>query len=98
VQQGRQTVVSVVVTTRRPGRDGVTVASTIEFDLDDPRWTTWLVDAVTSQAREGAWQLCDQLRAQQGASVPGFVPLAAVLPEATAEPASAGVFFFGDRR
>jgi hypothetical protein len=98
VQQGRKTVVSVVLTTRRPGRDGATVTSTIEFDLDDPRWTTWLVDAITGQAREGARQLRDQLSAQQGASVPEFVPLAAILPAATAEPSPTGVFVFGDRR
>ena len=67
-----------------PVRARVTVSTTLEIDLDDPRWQAWLVDSVAGQAKEGARQLRDELIAQQGLPVTGFVPLCAVLPAAGA--------------
>ena len=70
------------------GSDGATtVSTTIEVNTADPRWPTWLVEAITFQAQEGARQLRDQLITQQaipwdGSAQDGFVPLAALLPAA----------------
>ncbi len=62
--------------------DGVSVSTTIEVNTGDPRWPTWLVDAVTFQAQEGARRLRDQMIEQQALPGDGFVPLAAVVPVA----------------
>ncbi len=64
--------------------DGISVSTTLEIDLDDPRWQAWLVDSVAGQAKEGARQLRDEIIMQQGLPVTGFVPLCAVLPAAGA--------------
>jgi len=61
-----------------------TVTTTIEVNITDPRWPAWLVDAITSQAREGARRLRDQLVEQAALPGDGFVPLAAVVPAAEA--------------
>ena len=76
--------VSILLSAGDPDADGVTVSTTLEIDLDDPRWQAWLVDSVAGQAKEGARQLRDELIAQQGLPVTGFVPLCAVLPAAGA--------------
>lgn len=59
-----------------------TVSTTIEVNTGDPCWPTWLVEAVTYQAQEGARRLRDQLVSQHAISGDGFVPLAAVVPAA----------------
>jgi hypothetical protein len=87
VQKGRPETVSVVLTTRRPGHDsGVTVATAVEIDLDDPSWQGRLTEAVTRQARSAASALRDQLLAQQGEHPPDFVPFAAVVPTTAPDP------------
>jgi hypothetical protein len=64
--------------------DGVRVSTTIEVNTGDPRWPTWLVDAVTYQAQEGARKLREHLVEQRALPGDGFVPLAAVVPVAEA--------------
>lgn len=76
--------VSILLSAGDPDADGVSVSTAFEIDLDDPRWQAWLVDSVAGQAKEGARQLRDQLIAEQGLPVTGFVPLSAVLPAAGA--------------
>ena len=75
-------VVKVILVADDPDAGATTVATTLEVNVADSRWPTWLVDAVTTQAREGARRLRDQLFAQQALPGDGFVPLAAVVPTA----------------
>lgn len=72
--------VSIVISADHPDGEDVTVSTTLAVDPGDPRWQTWLVDAVAGQAKEGARRLRDQLIAQAGLPVREFVPLAAILP------------------
>jgi hypothetical protein len=72
----------VVVTLKLAAGDDITVSTTIEVNPADARWQSWLVDAVTARAQEGARRLRDQLAAQHALPAGGFVPLAAVLPAA----------------
>ena len=76
-------VVKVVLVAGDPDTGATTVSATLEVNMADPRWPTWLVDAVTTQAREGARRLRDQLFAQQAIPRDDAVPLAAVVPAAT---------------
>ncbi len=75
-------VVKVVLVAGDPDSGATTVSTTLEVNVGDPRWPTWLVDAITTQAREGARRLRDQLFAQEAIPGDGFVPLAAVVPTA----------------
>ena len=75
-------VIQLLVAAEGPDAAGTTVSTTIEVNITDPRWPTWLVDAITFQAQEGARRLRDQLIEQQAIAGDGFVPLAAVLPAA----------------
>jgi len=76
-------VVKVVLVADDPDAGASTVSTTLEVNVADPRWPTWLVDAVTTQAREGARRLRDQLFAQQAIPGDGCVLLAAAVPVAT---------------
>jgi hypothetical protein len=74
-------VVKVVLVADVPDAGSTTVATTLEVNVADPRWPVWLVDAVTTQAREGARRLRDELYEQRALpETDGFVPLAAVVP------------------
>ena len=79
-------VVQVVLVTEDPQGGSTSVSTTVEVNMADPRWPTWLVDGVTFQAQEGARRLREQLMAQpaiQGSGAgDGFTPLAAVVPAA----------------
>ena len=77
-------VVRVVLSAEGPDAATTTVSTTIEVNTNDPRWPTWLVDALTFQAQEGARRLRDQLIGQQAIAGDGFVPLAAVVRAAGA--------------
>jgi hypothetical protein len=61
-----------------------TVSTTIEVNTADPRWPTWLVDAVTFRAQEAARRLRDQMIEQRAIVSDDFVPLATVVPAAEA--------------
>ena len=82
-------VIRVMLAADDPESGATTIATTIEVNVDDPRWPAWLVDAVTFQAQEGARRLRDQLVEQQaiqgrGFGADEFIPLAAVVPAAQA--------------
>lgn len=76
---------TVTIELRAADADGevVTVSTALDVDQGDPRWQAWLVDAVAGQAKEGARRLRDEMLAQPGRLVDGFVPLAAVTPITT---------------
>ena len=82
VQIGGGMVIQVTLVADGPDAGTTTVSTTIELGTADPRWPTWLVDAVTFQAQEGARRLRDQLVTQQAITGDGFVPLAAFVPTA----------------
>lgn len=70
--------------------DDTTVSTTVQVDLSSPGWPTRLVDTVTCRAEEGARRLRDQLAAERAIpgethAASGFVPLAALVPTASAE-------------
>jgi hypothetical protein len=73
-------VIQVQLVADDPDAGETTVATTFDVDTADPRWPTWLVDAVTFQAQEGARRLRNQLIAQHAIAAGSFVPLAAVVP------------------
>ena len=74
-------VIQVVLVADDP-TGSTSVSSTLEVNMADPRWPTWLVDGVTFQAQEGARRLRAQLMAQPAIPGDGFVPLATVVPAA----------------
>ncbi|MCW5892797.1 MAG: hypothetical protein KIT14_19970 [bacterium] len=76
---------TVTIELRAADADGdvATVSTALDVDQGDPRWQTWLVDAIAGQAKEGARRLRDEMLAQPGRAVGGFVPLAAVTPIST---------------
>ena len=77
-------VVQVLLSAEGSDAATATVSTTIEVNTNDPRWPTWLMDAITFQAQEGARRLRDQLIEQHAIAGDGFVPLAAVVPAAGA--------------
>ena len=66
-------------------RDAISVSTALNIDTQDSRWQAWLVNSITTQAEEGARRLRDQLVARQALPETGFVPLAAVVPDAGSE-------------
>ncbi|HLY38575.1 MAG TPA: hypothetical protein VKU61_11100 [Candidatus Binatia bacterium] len=77
-------VIQLLVAAEGPDAAGTTVSTTIEVNTTDPRWPTWLVDAVTFRAQEAARRLRDQLIEQRAIASDDFVPLATVVPAAEA--------------
>ena len=77
-------VIKLLLAADGPDAASTTVSTTIEVNTNDPRWPTWLVDAITFQAQEGARRLRNQLIEQHAIAGDGFVPLAAVVPAAGA--------------
>jgi hypothetical protein len=82
VQEGRTTTVSIVLDAAGVGEHAITVSTTLEVDLRDPRWQRSLVEGVSAQAFEGALRLRDELLAEVPPARHGFIPLAALLPDA----------------
>ena len=87
VQGDRPIAIQVVLVAEDPEAGPTTVSTTLTVNTADPRWPTWLVDAITFQAQEGARRLRDELRAQpaiqaSSAAASDFIPLAAVVPAA----------------
>jgi hypothetical protein len=60
----------------------VEVQTAMQIDTADPRWPGWVVDAITSQAKEGAKRLVAQLAPPLPLGERSFVPLADVTPVA----------------
>ncbi|MFN8544962.1 MAG: hypothetical protein U0807_12280 [Candidatus Binatia bacterium] len=58
----------------------IAVSTSIQVNPGEPHWQAWLVNAVTTQAHEGAKRLRDQLAARHALPDDGFIPLAAVAP------------------
>jgi hypothetical protein len=77
-------VIQLHLVAEDPDRREIAVSTTIQLDPDTPGWHTWLVDAVASQAEEGARRLRDQLRTRRALAGDPFIPLAAVVPAAGA--------------
>jgi hypothetical protein len=77
-------VIQLLLAVEDSGGKATTVSTSIEVNTGDPRWPAWLVDAITSQATEGARRLRDQLIEQRAIPGDGFVPLEAVVPAAEA--------------
>jgi hypothetical protein len=84
VQNGDTPVTVTVLLLAAGQRDSsrASVSSSIAVPTGVPHWQDWLVDAVTSRAREGAVRLGAQLAPQGALSDHRFVPLAAVVPTA----------------
>ena len=72
-------VIKIDLMTDETADEQIAVSTTIEVHPDDPRWSARLVEAVTTQAEEGARRLCEQLAATV-TPPPRFLPLAAVVP------------------
>lgn len=81
VPGGRFTRVSLLL--EADGDHGVAVSTELRLDLGDPAWPERLVATVCAQATAGARRLRDELLAQTPGPTTGFVPLAALLPEAS---------------
>ncbi len=58
----------------------IAVSTSVEVHPEDPRWPARLVDAVATQAEEGAQRLVEQLAVLLPQSGKRFLPLAAVVP------------------
>lgn len=84
-KRGSPTTVTIELRAADADGDVVTVSTALDVDQGDPRWQAWLVDAVAGQAKEGARRLRDEMLAQPGRLVEGFVPLAAVTPISTSD-------------
>ena len=77
-------VIQVLLVAESPDAKTTTVSTTIEVNTADPRWPTWLLDAVTFRAQEAARRLRDQLIEQRAIASDDFVPLATLVPAAEA--------------
>jgi hypothetical protein len=75
-------VIQLLLAADGPDVTATTVSTTIEVNTADPRWPTWLVDAITFQAEEAARRLRDRMIPQLSLGGDGSVPLAAVVPAA----------------
>lgn|GEM_PF-1318249 len=75
-------ITTVTVVLDAAGDHGITVSTDLRIDLADPEWPQALVEAVSAQATAGARRLRDELLAQAPPGRRGFVPLAALVPEA----------------
>ncbi len=61
-------------------RSQVEVQTAMQIDTADPRWPGRVVDAIASQAKEGARRLVAELAPSLPAAERSFVPLADVTP------------------
>jgi len=88
VQNGDTPMTVTVLLVAAGQRDSshASVSSSIAVPMGVPDWQDWLVDAVTSRAREGAVRLGVQIASPEALSDHRFVPLAAVVPTAHVTP------------
>ena len=72
-----------LVTDDDTAADQIAVSTSVEIHPGDPRWQARLVDAVTTQAEEGARRLVEQLDVLLPTASKRFLPLAAIVPSIT---------------
>lgn len=81
--RGRRFATVSIILQARSDRE-IAVSTALRLDLGDPAWPERLVAAVSAQATAGARRLCDELLTATPHAAYGFVPLAALLPDASA--------------